>query len=57
MERSRLLATFGRPNMITTEVTEGRALERFQYQRPDAGVETVIFLSSGRVVNATSGNY
>ncbi len=56
-ERSRLIATFGRPNMITTEVTEGRALERFQYQRPDTGVETVIFLSSGRVVSATSGNY
>jgi hypothetical protein len=57
MERSRLIATFGRPNMITSEVTEGRALERFQYQRPDTGVETVIFLSSGRVVSATAGNY
>jgi len=57
MEKSKLIASFGAPNMVTTEVTDGRPLETMRYLRPETGTETVIFLRSGRVVSATSNNY
>ena len=57
LDKQRLIASFGRPSFVTTEVTEGRASEIFRYLRPDSGVETVVFLRSGRVINATSSVY
>ena len=57
MDKLKLLASYGKPNMITTEVTEGRALETFRYLRPEPGIETTVFLSSGRVVSANSTYY
>ncbi len=56
-EKSWLIDSFGRPSMITTEVREGRPLETFRYMRPDAGTEVVVYLSSGRVIGATSFPY
>ncbi len=57
MDKTKLLASFGKPSMVTTEVSEGRALETFHYLKPDAGTETVVLLRSGRVVSATSAYY
>jgi hypothetical protein len=57
MERVRLIEAFGRPNMVTTGVSEGRAVETFHYLKPDTGAETVILLRSGRVIEATSSAY
>jgi hypothetical protein len=57
MDKLKLLASFGKPNMITTEVTEGRALETFRYLRPESGIETTVLLRSGRVVSASSNYY
>jgi hypothetical protein len=57
MDKLKLLASYGKPNMITTEVTEGRALETFRYLRPELGIETTVFLRSGRVVSANSTYY
>jgi hypothetical protein len=57
MDKTRLLAAFGKPSMVTTEVSGGRALETFRYLRPDAGTETIVQLSSGRVISATSEYY
>jgi hypothetical protein len=57
MDKLKLLASFGKPNIITTEVTEGRALETFRYLRPEQGIETTVFLRSGRVVATTSNSY
>jgi len=57
MDKTQLLASFGKPSMVTTEVSEGRALETFHYLKPDAGTETVVQLRSGRVVGATSAYY
>jgi hypothetical protein len=57
MERIKLIETFGRPNMVTTGVSEGRAVETFHYLKPDTGTETVVQLRSGRVVEATSTAY
>ncbi|MCC7173646.1 MAG: hypothetical protein IT159_00500 [Bryobacterales bacterium] len=56
-EKSWLLANYGRPNMVTTEVSEGRAKETFRYLRPDSGTEIVVHLSSGRVVSASASAY
>ncbi len=57
MDKLKLLASFGKPNMVTTEVTEGRALETFRYLRPELGIETTVLLRSGRVVGASSTYY
>ena len=57
MDKTRLLADFGKPSMVTTEVSDGRALETFHYLRPEAGAETVVQLRSGRVISATSECY
>jgi hypothetical protein len=57
MDKTKLLATFGKPSMITTEVSEGRALETFHYLKPEAGTETVVQLRSGRVIGAASAYY
>jgi hypothetical protein len=57
IDKSSLLASFGKPNMVTTEVTEGRALETLRYLRPESGTEVVVFLRSGRVVGTSSVAY
>lgn len=57
MERVKVIETFGRPNMVTTGVSEGRAVETFHYLKPDSGTETVVLLRSGRVIEATSSAY
>jgi hypothetical protein len=57
MEKSKLIASFGKPHMITTEVSQGRALETFHYLQPEAGTETVVQLDSGRVVSASTSVY
>jgi hypothetical protein len=57
MEKSKLIADFGRPNMITTEVTQGRAFETYRYLRPEVSTETVVLLSGGKVVGASSTGY
>jgi hypothetical protein len=57
IDKSWLLASYGKPNMVTTEVTEGRAQETLRYLRPESGTEVVIFLRSGRVIGASSSAY
>ena len=57
VDKSWLLASYGRPNMVTTEVTEGRPMETFRYLRPESGTEVVVYLRSGRVVGASSSVY
>ncbi|MFB3777357.1 MAG: hypothetical protein ACE141_07085 [Bryobacteraceae bacterium] len=57
MDKLKLLASYGKPNMVTTEVSEGRALETFRYLKPEEGVETTVLLRSGRVISASSTYY
>ena len=57
IDKSWLLASYGKPNMVTTEITEGRAQETLRYLRPESGTEVVIFLRSGRVISASSSAY
>jgi len=57
VEKSWLLASYGKPNMVTTEVTEGRSLETLRYLRPESGTEVVIFLRRGRVIGSSSSAY
>jgi|SRR5512143_1009047 len=55
--KSQLIATFGRPSMITTAVDEGRATETFVYLQRDVEMGTVVHLRSGVVVGAGSTAY
>lgn len=57
IDKSWLIDSYGRPNMVTTEVTEGRALETFRYLKPEAGTEVVVYLSSGKVIGASASVY
>ncbi len=57
MDKSKLIASFGKPQMITTEVNGGRALQTFHYLQPEAGTETVVQLNSGRVVAVSTSAY
>ena len=57
MDKSKLIASFGKPHMVTTEVNGGRALQTFHYLQPEAGTETVVQLSGGRVVAASTSAY
>lgn len=57
MDKVKLLASYGKPNMITTEVSEGRALETFRYLKPEQGMETTVLLRGGRVISASSTYY
>jgi len=57
MDKSKLIASFGKPHMVTTEVNGGRALQTFHYLQPEAGTETVVQLSAGRVVGASTSAY
>lgn len=57
MDKSKLIASFGKPHMIATEVNGGRALQTFHYLQPEAGTETVVQLSGGRVVAVSTVAY
>ena len=57
MEKSKLLARFGSPNIVTTAVEQGWKTETYLYVRPDPGTQTVVKLRSGRVVEAASNPY
>ncbi len=57
MEKSKLIANFGRPVMSTVEVNQGRTLETFHYLRQETGTETVVLLTGGRVLTSATISY
>jgi hypothetical protein len=57
LEKSKLLASFGSPNMVTTAVEQGQRTETYFYLRPDAGTQIIVQLKSGKVVGARSTPY
>jgi hypothetical protein len=57
MEKSKLLAMFGKPQMITVEIQNGLPIETFHYLQRDTGMETIVRLSAGRVVSAGATVY
>ena len=57
MERPRLMALFGPPNMRTVSVDQGAQLETLVYIRKEPGAATFVLLRAGRVVSATTTSY
>jgi hypothetical protein len=57
MERARLVASFGKPNMITTVVDRGLLIETYVYLRRDPNTATVVMLRGGRVVGSNTTVY
>jgi len=57
MERPRLMALFGPPNMRTVSVEQGAQLETFVYLRKEPDAATFVLLRAGRVVSATTTSY
>ncbi|HSB18199.1 MAG TPA: hypothetical protein VLE22_27350 [Bryobacteraceae bacterium] len=57
MEKSELLARFGKPNMVTTSVEQGQEMETLVYlRRGPPKKETVLVLRNGSVVSVNSVN-
>jgi len=57
LEKSKLIASYGRPQMITTELENGQAVETFHYLQRDTGTETIVRLLAGRVVSTGTTDY
>jgi hypothetical protein len=57
MDRSRLQALFGPPNMHTVSVEQGVQLETYVYLNSEPESATFILLKSGRVVSVTTTSY
>jgi hypothetical protein len=57
MEKSKLVAGFGKPSMITTAVNDGTPTETWIYMQRNPEIQTVVFLRDGRVVKANSTIY
>lgn len=57
LEKSKLIASYGKPQMITTEVEDGHAVETFHYLQRDTGTETTVRLLAGKVVSTGTAAY
>ena len=57
MERSKLLADFGKPIMRTTAVDRDRLLETYVYLHSDPNTATFVLLQNARVVSAHTTIY
>ena len=57
MERPRLVALFGPPNMRTVPVEQGAQLETLVYIRKEPDAATFVLLRAGRVISATTTSY
>jgi hypothetical protein len=57
MRKSDLISSFGRPNVVTTAVDEGRATETFVYLQRGTDMGTVVRLQGGVVVTSTTAAY
>ena len=57
LDKSKLIASYGKPQMITTELENGQAVETFHYLQRDTGTETIVRLLAGRVVSTGTAVY
>ncbi len=57
MDKAKLLASLGKPQMVTMELENGQPVETLHYIHRETGTETIVRLQSGRVVSAGATVY
>lgn len=57
MDKAKLIASLGKPQMVTMELESGQPVETLHYIHRESGTETIVRLLSGRVVSAGATAY
>ena len=57
MAKANLIASLGKPQMVTMELQNGQPVETLHYIHRETGMETIVHLLSGRVVSAGATVY
>jgi hypothetical protein len=57
MDKAKLIASLGKPQMVTMELENGQPVETLHYIHRESGTETIVRLLSGRVVSAGATPY
>ena len=57
MDKAKLIASLGKPQMVTMELENGQPVETLHYIHREAGTETIVRLLGGRVVSAGATVY
>lgn len=57
MEKAKLIASFGKPQMITYGIENGQPVETYHYLRRENGTEMIVRLRGGRVVSVGTTAY
>jgi hypothetical protein len=57
MDKAKLIASLGKPQMVTMELENGQPVETLHYIHRESGTETIVRLLGGRVVSAGATVY
>ena len=57
MDKAKLIASLGKPQMVTMEIQNGQPVETLHYIHRETGMETIVRLLGGRVVSAGATVY
>lgn len=57
MDKAKLFASLGRPQMVTMELQNGQPVETLHYIHRETGTETIVRLLGGKVVSAGATVY
>ena len=57
MDKAKLIASLGKPQMVTMELENGQPVETLHYIHRDTGTETIVRLLGGRVVSSGATVY
>jgi hypothetical protein len=57
LDKAKLIASLGKPQMVTMELENGQPVETLHYIHREAGTETIVRLLGGKVVSAGATVY
>ncbi|MCL6543890.1 MAG: hypothetical protein K6T61_01585 [Bryobacteraceae bacterium] len=57
MEKAKLIASYGKPQMITYGIENGQPVETYHYLKRDTGTEMIVRLRGGKVVSVGTTVY
>jgi hypothetical protein len=57
LDKAKLIASLGRPQMVTMELEDGQPVETLHYIHRETGTETIVRLQAGRVVSSGATVY
>jgi hypothetical protein len=57
LDKAKLIASLGKPQMVTMELEDGQPVETLHYIHRETGTETIVHLLAGRVVSAGATVY